>query len=96
MTRRSCWKVLKTEVGRWGQKSFGEIQRTDFSDTIIYNVTDDNTVYHVEVDLLCTEQEFIQMGLSVYDGGISSLSPPGHSIVYRRDGKVDTGYFRKS
>jgi hypothetical protein len=87
MSRRDEWrKVLDAEVKRWTALPWRRLA-SQLHDGQQYEVELDSKMYQVEVELLKDTEEFLQVTVSVDDGGLPESILPLSGAFIRQ--KVD-------
>ena len=86
MSRRDEWrKVLDAETERWSGKSCEQLL-AELHEDLVYEVVAGSKRYQVEVELLESAKEYVQVCLAVDDGGLPwSIAPLTRTFIQQKD-----------
>jgi hypothetical protein len=76
-------RALAKEVAEWRQKQYAELAALDYPIAYERRINGKPTRYQVEVELLEKNERYIQIMVSMDDGGISAFCPPSYCLEIR-------------
>jgi hypothetical protein len=79
-------EALEKESADWKQKGYAALARLTYPISYERGPESDSHSYQVEVDLLEKNEQYIQIIVSVDDGGISAFCPPSSILEVRASG----------
>jgi hypothetical protein len=84
--------VLSEALGResadWNQKGYAELAGLSYPISYERRTEGDPNSYQVEVDLLEKNEQYVQIIISVDDGGISAFCPPSRILMLHASGRL--------
>lgn len=74
-------RALVKEIAEWRLKPYAELATLDYPVAYEKGGRGDPNSYQVEVELLAKTERYIQIMVSVDDGGLSAFCPPSYTLV---------------
>ena len=88
MSRQAWREILGEEIERWSSKPYEQVL-TELGDLDVYEVRRGDTVFQVEIEILTTTADYVQVSIAVDDGVLpQAIFPASRSFVVRRHGPV--------
>ena len=81
-------EALEKESADWTQKGYARLAGLTYPITYERGTEGDPKSYQVEVDLLEKNEQYVQIVVSVDDGGISAFCPPSRILVVHVSGPL--------
>ena len=80
--------ALARESADWNQKGYAELAGLTYPINYERRIEGDPNSYQVEVDLLKKHEQYVQIIVSVDDGGISAFCPPSRILMVHASGRL--------